>query len=96
MSKVEIVQENGLYKSKSDSIHFLTLEHNGKKVYELVFGAADISLGLKEAVDKAMVTVEAISKDSKKEKGIISGTLLNKTFDAETTNFLKSVLLPSN
>ncbi len=43
-----------------------------KKVYELVFGAADISLRLNEAVDKAFETVKAISQDSRREKGIIS------------------------
>ena len=72
MSKVEIVQENGSYKSKSDSIHFWHLSKMAKKVYELVFGAADISLRLNEAVDKAFETVKAISQDSRREKGIIS------------------------
>ena len=95
MSKVELVLENGAYKNKCDSIHFLTLEQNGKKVYELVFGAADISLEIKEAVDKAMALVKAIAQDKRREKGIISGDFLNRSFDPDATAFLKSVLLPN-
>ena len=95
LSKVEQVQLGSSFISRSDSIHFFAYEENGKKIYELVFGAADISLGLKEAVDRAMETVESISQDSRREKGIVNATLLNRTFDDETTAYLKSILLPS-
>lgn len=95
MSKVELAQNNGFYISNSDSIHFLTLEDNGKKIFELVFGAADISLGLNEAIDKAMVKVNAIASNKKAEKGLINGALFNKAFDSDTANYLKSVLIPN-
>ena len=42
-----------------------------------------------------METVESISQDSRREKGIVNATLLNRTFDDETTAYLKSILLPS-
>lgn len=95
MSKVELAQNNGTYTSNSDSIHFLSLEENGKKIFELVFGAADISLGLKEAVDKAMDKVQAIMANGKAEKGLINGALFNKVFDPDTADYLKSVLIPN-
>ena len=95
MSKVELAQNNGTYTSNSDSVHFLSLEENGKKIFELVFGAADISLGLKEAVDKAMDKVQVIMTNGKSEKGLINGALFNKVFDSDTADYLKSVLIPN-
>ena len=95
MSKVELSQNNTAYTSNSDSIHFLTLEENGKRTFELVFGAADISLGLQEAVDKAMDKVNAIKSNGKAEKGLVNGALFNKAFDADTADYLKSVLIPN-
>lgn len=95
MSKVELAQNNSAYTSNSDSIHFLTLEDNGKKIFELVFGAADISLGINEAIDKAMDKVQAIMNNKKAEKGLINGALFNKAFDSDTADYLKSVLVPN-
>jgi len=95
MSKVELAQNNTAYTSSSDSIHFLTLEENGKKTFELVFGAADISLGLQEAIDKAMDKVNAIKSNGKAEKGLVNGALFNKAFDTDTADYLKSVLVPN-
>lgn len=95
MSKVELAQNNGTYTSNSDSIHFLTLEDSGKKIFELVFGAADISLGINEAIDKAMDKVQTIMNNKKAEKGLVNSALFNKAFDADTADYLKSVLIPN-
>lgn len=63
ISKAEIA---GGLSSKSDGVHLLKLNDNGKETYQLVFGASDITGDIKAAVNNALLKLEEL--ESKKRR----------------------------
>lgn len=95
LSKVEITTEAHKYKSKSDSVHLLKQKVNGETHYQLVFGASSISGNIIDAIDAAFEAVAEIKKGRTHERQMVESTLFNNTYDAETTERLKQIIIPS-
>ncbi len=95
LSKVEISTEAQKYKSKSDSVHLLKKKVNGETCYQLVFGASSISGNIIDAIDAAFEAVTEIKKGRTNERQMVESTLFNNTYDAETTERLKQIIIPS-
>ncbi|MDE5936562.1 MAG: DUF1837 domain-containing protein [Ruminococcus sp.] len=91
LSKVEI---SGT-KSKSDGIHLLKRNENGRTKYQLIFGTSSIHNDIFEAVDEAFEIVSEIKAGQINERKTAQNTLYNNTYDTETTEVLKSILIPS-
>jgi len=95
LSKVEITTEAQKYKSRSDSVHLLKRKIDGKTSYQLVFGASSISCNITDAIDAAFEVLVAIKGRHTKEREMVDNTLFNNTYDSETTEYLKQILIPS-
>lgn len=95
LSKVEISTTAAKYHSKSDAVHLLKRSVNGITAYQLVFGAASINSDINTAINAAFDTITEIKKGRTKERQMIDGSLFNNTFDNETTEHLRQILVPS-
>lgn len=95
LSKVEITTEAQRFKSKSDSVHLLKKKVNGETCFQLVFGASNISGNIIDAIDAAFEALAVIKTGRAKERQMVESTLFNNTYDAETTERLKQIIIPS-
>lgn len=95
LSKVEITAEAHRFKSKSDSVHLLKKKVNGEICYQLVFGASSISGSIIDAIDSAFEVLAVIKNGRKNERQMVESTLFNNTYDPETTERLKQIIIPS-
>lgn len=93
LTKAEIA--GGTAGSKSDGVHLLKLNERGKDRYQLVLAASDISGDLNKAVDKVLLQLDNIKGAASYERQMIDRAVLSNSFDADTTEYLKSILIPS-
>lgn len=92
ISKAEIA---GGLSSKSDGVHLLKLNDNGKETYQLVFGASDITGNIKAAVNNALLKLEELESKKTQEMRMVNKAILQDRFDIGTTEYLKQLLVPS-
>ena len=95
LSKVEIVATSGTFNSKSDSVHLLKRRVNGVTTYQLVFGTSAINNDIKSGIDTAISSIVEIKSGKKQERRMVDSTLLNRTYDDETTAHLRQILIPT-
>lgn len=95
LSKVEITTEAQRFRSKSDSVHLLKKMINGETCYQLIFGASSISGSITDAIDAAFDALTEIKSRRKSERQMVESTLFNNTYDPETTERLKQIIIPS-
>lgn len=94
MSKIELQSSSGEYSSKTSGIHLLPISNGIATNHQLVFGAADVLADFQQAVDSAFTQIMDIKESSSDEYSFVESTILNGVFDAPTTAYMKSVILP--
>ena len=96
MSKVELQTGAKQYNSKCDGIHLLSLEQTfGMPYYHMVFGTSSIVGDMKKAVDSAFDAIVEIEKQSTQERTLAENTVFSKSFDQDTIQRIKDLLVPS-
>ncbi len=95
LSKVEISTAASQFSSKSDCVHLLKRKINGEISYQLVFGTSCINGKITNAIDSAFEIIAAIKSGRVRERQMVDSTLFNHTYDAETTERLRQVLVPN-
>ena len=95
LSKVEISTTASQFGSKSDCVHLLKRKVNGEISYQLVFGASCINGNITSAIDSAFEVLVAIKNRRVRERQMVDSTLFNHTYDDETTERLRQILVPS-
>lgn len=95
LSKVEISTAASQFSSKSDCVHLLKRKINGEISYQLVFGTSCISGKITKAIDSAFEIIAAIKNRRVRERQMVDSTLFNHTYDADTTERLRQILVPS-
>ena len=95
LSKVEITTGASQFKSKSDCVHLLKRKVNGVISYQLVFGTSSITGKIEDAIDCAFEALSAIKSGRTRERQMVDSTLFNHTYDQETTERLRQILVPS-
>ena len=95
MSKVEIASSSGQYRSKSDAVHIVKRSINGTPGYQLVFGSSHIAGDIRASINNVFSTIKSIKQGRSSERSMVEQSLFNHTFDAETTEQLKQILIPS-
>ena len=81
--------------SKSTAIHILSIVDEGLPYNQLVFGTSNIQDNFIDAITK---TIESISEIKKKEENnykFVSTPIFASSFDDETANRLKDVIVPT-
>ena len=94
MSKIELQSSGGEYTSKTSGIHLLPIANGIATNHQLVFGATDVLADFQQAVDSAFAQIMSIKDSSSDEYSFVESTILNGVFDAPTTAYMKSVILP--
>lgn len=95
LSKVEINTNAKQFNSKSDCVHLLKRKINGELSYQLVFGASSIHGRIQDGIDSAFESLAAIKNGRTRERQMVDSTLFNHTYDHETTERLKQILVPN-
>ena len=96
MSKVELQTGAKQYESKCDGIHLLSFEQTfGIPYYHMVFGTSSIVGDMKKAVNSAFDTIVEIDNQSTQERTLAENTVFSKSFDRETVQKIKDLLIPS-
>ena len=96
MSKVELQTGVTQYDSKCDGIHLLSLEQTfGIPYYHIVFGTSSILGDMKKAVNSAFDAIVEIEKQSTQERIFAENTVFSKSFDKDTVQKIKDLLIPS-
>lgn len=95
LSKVELKTTKGQYVFGSDGVHLLQLNGQPVPSFQLVLGESKIQGDLKAAVDSAFVSITGVSQDTSNEIRLIEANLLAESFDPATTEFIKSLIVPS-
>lgn len=60
-----------------------------------MFGASSISGSIIDAIDTAFEVLAVIKNGRKNERQMVESTLFNNTYDPETTERLKQIIIPS-
>lgn len=93
LTKAEIV--GGTPGSRTDGVHLLKLNDSGRDKYQLVLAASDITGDIKNAVDSVIQRLDDIVGVARNERQMVDRAVLSSSFDADTTSYLKSILIPS-
>ena len=91
LSKVELKTSGNQYVFGSDGVHLLKIDDN---TFQLILGESKIIGELSNAVDKAFESIETVSKNPSNELRLIEKNILFESFDAETTEYIKSLIVP--
>ena len=94
MSKIELQNIGGEYRSKTSGIHLLTMPGTTAPIHQLVFGSTDVLADLNGAVDSAFAQIEEIKSSSAEEHTLIEANILNSSFSPAVTAFLKETIIP--
>lgn len=92
LSKVELKTTKNQYVFGSDGVHLFTL---GDKAFQLVLGESKIVGKLESAVDDAFSSIQKVSNDASNEIRLIEKNILSESFDDETTELIKSIIVPT-
>lgn len=91
LSKVELKTSGNQYVFGSDGVHLLQIDN---KTFQLVLGESKIKGELNKAVDDAFTSIEKVSKNPSNELRLIEKNILSESFDEQTTEYIKSLILP--
>ena len=94
MSKIELQNLGGEYRSKSSGIHLLSMQGNTAPIHQLVFGSTDVLADLNGAVDSAFVQIVNIKNSAADEHTLVDSNIMNGSFSPEVTAFLKETIIP--
>ena len=92
LSKVELKTASNQYVYGSDGVHLLRL---GDKDFQLVLGESKIKGKLEGAVDAAFDSIKTASEQSDNELRLVENNIFLESFDESTTEFIKSLIIPS-
>lgn len=92
LSKMELKTSPNQYVFGSDGIHLLRLDN---KIFQLILGESKIKGDLEDAVDNAFNSIKTVSAQPSNELRLVDSRIFTETFDEQTTNFIKSLIMPS-
>lgn len=92
LSKMELKTSPNQYVFGSDGIHLLRLDN---KIFQLILGESKIKGDLEDAVDNAFNSIKTVSAQPSNELRLVDSRIFTETFDEQTTNFIKSLIIPS-
>ena len=95
MSKIELQNIGGAYRSKTSGVHLLTMPGTTAPIHQLVYGSADVLADLSGAVDSAFTQIADIYSSKSDEYTLIDSNIMNGSYSPEVTAFLKATIVPS-
>lgn len=94
-SKVELI-DFGNTALSGGGVHLLPSGEDGAApTYQMVFGKSNIIGDLQDAVDNAFKSLIAIRDNAVRELQVVENTVFAQSYDVETAEQLKSIIIPS-
>jgi hypothetical protein len=94
-NKIELAQFGNHNTQNGGGVHLLPLENGGIPSYQMVFGKSNIIGDLQDAIDNAFDSLIAVRDNASSELRVVESTVFAQAYDPETTEFLKSIIIPS-
>jgi len=94
LSKIELKTSNNQYVNGSDGVHLLTNKFEDEIFYQLVLGESKIKGSLQDAVDNAFKSITTSNHDGEKDIELVESNVFKESFDSETVNFIKKLIVP--
>ncbi len=95
-SKIELAAFGDQGVLHCGGVHLLSLGNTGPTPsYQMVFGKSNIIGDLQDAIDNAFESLVEIRDNTSSELKIVESTIFSQSYDPQTTDFLKSIIVPS-
>jgi len=95
-SKIELMEYGNQNLLNGGGVHLLSLNDIGDTPsYQMVFGKSNIIGDLQDAIDNAFQSLKAIRDNASEEMRIVESTVFAQTFDKDTADYLKGIIVPS-
>jgi len=95
-SRIELVTSGSPKGFGNSGVHLSTIGNDpAAPSYQMVFGKSRIEGVLSDAVDEAFNAIEAIRDDKLNELQLVDSAIFKQSFDDQTTEGLKKLILPS-
>src|SRR6056297_1109828 len=95
-SKIELTQFGNQHTKNCGGVHLLPLDNMGATPsYQIIFGKSNVIGDLLDAIDNAFDHITAMRDNVSKELRVVESTVFSQTYDAQTTDFLKNIIIPS-
>lgn len=95
-SKIELTQYGNQHTKNGGGVHLLPLGNIGPTPsYQMIFGKSNVIGDLQDAIDNAFDHIAAIRDNVSTELKIVESTVFSQAYDAQTTDFLKEIIIPS-
>ena len=93
-NKIELSQFGNHNIQNGGGVHLLYLGNSGIPYYQIVFGKSNIIGDLKDAIDNAFNALITVRDNPSEELRLVESTIFAHTFDEQTTEFLKNLIIP--
>jgi len=96
LSKMELKSTGNQYVYGCDGIHLLRdITTDGTLFHQLVLGESKIIGNLEKAVDSAFESISRFNLNHDADLKLVDTNIFKESFDAETTQYIKSLVIPS-
>ena len=92
-TKIELAHFGNHNVQNGGSVHLLPL-NGGIPSYQMVFGKSNIIGDLKDAIDNAFNSLITVRDNPSEELRIVENTIFAQTYDDQTAEFLKELIIP--
>jgi hypothetical protein len=93
-NRIELAQFGKHNIQNGGGVHLLPLENGGIPSYQMVFGKSNIIGNLQDAIDNAFKSLVTIRDNPSEELRIVESTIFAQAYDAQTTNYLRNLIVP--
>jgi len=95
LSKIELKSSNNQYVYGCDGIHLFRGSQDDEVFHQLVLGESKIIGELENAADDAFKSIAKFNLDNSTDLKLIETNIFKEAFDEQTTEYIKSLVIPS-
>lgn len=93
-NKIELSHSGSHNIQNGGGVHLLSLNKGGTPSYQMVFGKSNVIGDLKDAIDNAFKALVIVRDNPSEELQIVENTIFAQTYDRQTAEFLKALIIP--
>lgn len=94
-SKLELQDKSGQFETSASGIHLFTYSYGGKVMNQLVLGIASTKDKLIDSLNNIFIQISKVKDEELLINRILDNSVAKNDFDAKTTEFLLSVVFPT-
>ena len=95
-NKIELDQLVNPSALTGGGVHLLSLcDSSDMPSYQMIFGKSKIIGDLEDAIDNSFESIKSIKNNTSNELMVVESTIFNQSYDPQTSEFLKNIIVPS-